>query len=89
MIFSVAGAIAEELFDRRDDLQRLGHAADARLAALRHLAGVRADGRNAIGDELFEIALRRRLHPHAEFMAGAIRIFVFVASSTAVARSSA
>ena len=56
---------AEQRLDRRDDLQRLGHAADAGFAALRHLAGVRADGDDAVGDELREIALRRRVRPHA------------------------
>ena len=75
--------------DRGDDLQRLGHAAGARLAALRHLARVRADGDDAVGDELPEIALRRRMRPHRGFMAGASRIALSVASSTAVARSSA
>ena len=52
------------LFDGGGDLQRLGHAADAALAALRHLALVGTDDGDAVGDELREIALRRLVRPH-------------------------
>ena len=54
----------EQFFDRGGDLQRLGHAAEAALAGFRHLAFVGADERDAVGDELREIALRRLVRPH-------------------------
>ena len=55
----------EQRLGGRDDLERLGHAADAGLAALGHLAGVRADERDAVGCELREVAPRRLVAPHA------------------------
>ena len=57
-------AAGEQAFDRGGDLQRLGHAAETALASLRHLAFVGADERDAVGDELREIALRRSVRPH-------------------------
>ena len=77
--------------DRRDDFQRLGHAADAGLAAFRHLARVRADReRRRRRRAALEIALRRRC---SSTCAGSWRAragsCLSVASSTAVARSSA
>ena len=44
--------------------KRLGHAADAGLAALGHLAGIRPDEMNAVRRKLRQIALRRLGRPH-------------------------
>ena len=59
-----AAHLMEERLGRRHDLQRLRHAAGTGLAALRHLAGVRPDHRNAVLCELRQIAPRRRMAPH-------------------------
>ena len=48
---SGSGCRREHRLDRRDDLQRLGHAAGAGLAALGHLARVRADEAHAVGSQ--------------------------------------
>src|SRR5215831_13654038 len=54
----------EASLDGCDNLQWLRHAADARFAMLRHLACVRADDRNAVGNELRKIAAGRSVVPH-------------------------
>ena len=43
---------------------RLGHAPDAGLIRLRHLAGIRADETDAVARELRDIALGRGIGPH-------------------------
>ena len=58
------------------------------FAALRHLAGIGSNDANAVGGHLRQIARRCFGRPHADFIAGAIRIGLPVASRTAVARSS-
>ncbi len=55
---------AEQFLDRGGDLQRLGHAPHAAFARFRHLAFIRADERDAVGDKLREIALHRLVRPH-------------------------
>ena len=50
--------------DGRDDLQRLGHATGSGLAALGHLAGVRADEGDAVRFELRAVAARGGMLPH-------------------------
>ena len=54
----------QQALDGRRDLQRLGHAAGAELG-LRHRAVVGADHVHAVGLQDFQIALRRRVQPHA------------------------
>ena len=56
--------LPQDRFERGDDFERLGHAADAGFAALGHFAGIRSDEANAVGGELREIALRRLGRPH-------------------------
>ena len=55
---------AEQSLERGDDFERLRHAPDPGLAALRHLARIRSDHRDAVGNKLREIALRRLVRPH-------------------------
>ncbi len=57
-------AAAEQAFNRGCDFQRLGHAAQPAFTGFRHLAFVRANERDAVGDELRQIALRRFVRPH-------------------------
>ena len=74
---------------RGHDLVRLGHAADAGLAGLGHLAGVRTD--HGTPSAISRERLRRVAgccHMRG-FIAGAINTGRSVASSTAEARSSA
>ena len=54
----------EQGFYRRDDLQRLGHAALAGLAALGHLAAVGADEMDAVLFKRRAVAARRLVAPH-------------------------
>ena len=89
LAFERLRAAAEQAFDRGGDLQRLGHAAQPALAGFRHLAFVRADERDAVGDELRQIALRRFVRPHMRVHRRRQQHLRAVASSTAVARSSA
>ena len=51
--------------DGGQDGHRLGEAAEAGLAALRHLARFRPDEADAVGGELLDVAARRRMRPHA------------------------
>ena len=60
----------EELLDRGDDLERLGHAPDTGFAALRHLACVRPDRDDTIGEQRLQIALCRLVAPHARIHRG-------------------
>src|SRR5262249_54431957 len=57
-------AVPDERQGGRRNLERFGHAPDAGLARLRHLAGVRPDQRDAVLEEAREIALRRLVLPH-------------------------
>ena len=72
-----------------DDFERLGHAADAGFAALGHLAGIRPDDANAVGASCARLRCVALAAHMCGFIAGASRIGLSVASSTAVARSSA
>ena len=56
---------AQQLLDCSDDFQRLGHAAEAVLAALGHRARVRPHAGDAVGGQQREIAPGRRVLPHA------------------------
>ena len=66
---------SELLFHRRDNLQRLGHAAKPAFAGLRHLAFIGAGESDAIGDELGEIALRCLVGPHQRVHGGSQQDF--------------
>ena len=59
-----AGRGRKQRFGRGGDLQRLGHAADAGLVALRHLACVRTDQLHAVGPKLRQVPDRRLVRPH-------------------------
>ncbi len=63
-------AAGEQAVDRGGDLQRFGHAAQAALTLLRHLAFVGTDEHDAVGDELRQIALRRSVRPHVRVHRG-------------------
>jgi hypothetical protein len=67
---SRTAGIAKDRQRRRGDLERLGHAADAGFARFRHLAGVRADHGDAVGDELRQVAPCRRVRPHVRVHGG-------------------
>ena len=54
----------EMLLDRGEDRRRLGEASEAGLVRLRHLAALRADELDAVGLELRDVPLRRRMRPH-------------------------
>ena len=83
-------SLRQQALDRRDDLERLGHAADAGLARFRHLAGIGTDHRDAVGRRASQdCAAWRRAPTSRGFIAGAISTRLSVASSTVVARSSA
>ena len=71
------------------DLQRLGHAAETRFAALGHLAGIGTDDVDAVGASCARLRCVALAAHMRGFIAGASRIGLSVASSTAVARSSA
>ncbi len=78
--------VAKRAFDRGHDLQRLGHAARTEFTA-RHLAVIGADEETP---SRFKVAKLRRaggLCHMRTFIAGAIRIFLSVASSAVDARS--
>lgn len=56
--------LAEQFLDRRDDLQRFGHAAFPCLAALGHFAGGRSDEADAVAGERRAVAERGGVRPH-------------------------
>ena len=64
------GRIIEHGLDPGDNLERFGHAAGARLAALGHLAGVRADKGDAVGLKRVRVAPGGGMVPHERVHGG-------------------